>query len=80
MTDGIHKDRHAALAEAIELAGEDAALDGDTLVTACQGPPVCDRQFDDDADLPAEQAKCPWCTRITVHADGTETRVEPTRA
>jgi hypothetical protein len=49
--------------------------DEDPKVIVCQGPPVCGLQGD-EAEA-AMRAGCVWCRRITIHADGTETMVEP---
>ena len=50
----------------------------DPCIIVCQGPPIC-LLVGDEAVQTAE-AGCPWCKRITVHKDGSETIEEPTRA
>jgi hypothetical protein len=47
-------------------------------ITVCQGPPSCDLRGD-EAEA-AQRAGCVWCQRITIHADHSETIVEPSRA
>ncbi len=46
----------------------------DPVVIVCQGPPACLLEGNEEED------GCPWCKRITVHPDGTETVTEPARA
>lgn len=48
------------------------------IVIACQGPPRCD--LEGDAAVEAQRADCVWCSRITLHGDGSETLVEPATA
>lgn len=59
---------------------KDAGLEfvGDPTVVLCHGPPVCD--LTGEAAFDAQMAGCPWCKRVIVHEDGTETVVEPARA
>ncbi len=45
------------------------------VVTVCQGPPRCD--LVDDAAVEAAQNGCPWCERITIYADGSESVTKP---
>lgn len=47
-------------------------------ITICQGPPRCDLQGDEA--ISAQLAGCPWCKRITIHADHSETTQEPSEA
>lgn len=49
----------------------------DAMVIVCQGPPICGLE----GEIAIEAAKngCPWCKRITIHDDGSETVVEPSR-
>jgi hypothetical protein len=42
----------------------------------CQGKPRC--TLTGDAAYQAQRAGCPWCERITLHPDHTETREGPT--
>ena len=49
--------------------------DGDPVVIVCQGPPVC--TLKGEAAKQAMADDCPWCMRIVVHADGTETTADP---
>lgn len=53
-------------------------MSDDPIVIVCQGPPICD--LEGEAAIEAQENGCPWCKRIIVHEDGTETVVEPTRA
>lgn len=50
----------------------------DPIIWCCQGPPRCDLQGDEA--LAAIEAGCPWCKRIVLHTDGSETIVEPSNA
>lgn len=45
------------------------------LIIVCQGPPVCMLQGD-EAEA-SQRAGCPWCKRIIVHPDGTDTVTDP---
>lgn len=45
--------------------------DEDPSVIVCAGPPLC--QLEDDAAVAAAMAGCPWCKRIVMHPDGSET-------
>jgi hypothetical protein len=47
----------------------------DPVITVCQGPPRCDLKGDDA--VAAMESGCPWCERITVHKDGSETTTKP---
>jgi hypothetical protein len=47
----------------------------DPKVFVCQGPPACKLNGDDA--VRQQEKGCPWCKRIRVHADGTETVSEP---
>lgn len=77
----IHKDRQTALEEGLEQVRDAVAAEGvGATVFACQGPPVCDRTFGDDDDVAELTKDCPWCQRIRVEVDGTETVTEPHRA
>lgn len=79
-----------ARAEVIELAKEEARQiwedegEGST-IHICQGPPTCDFYIDDDLSEDEqdkkleEQQACPFCTRIEINDDGTETVTEPSR-
>src|SRR5262245_4066038 len=49
--------------------------DEDPCVVVCAGPPVC--LLVDDAAVAAARGGCVWCTRITLHPDGSETVREP---
>jgi len=49
----------------------------DPRIFVCQGPPGC--MLQDDEAVRAQQAGCPWCRVITLHADGSETIREPHR-
>jgi hypothetical protein len=49
----------------------------DPIIHVCQGPPVC--MLEGDTAVAAQQNGCPWCKRIIVHPDGTETVLEPSR-
>lgn len=56
-----------------------ADIDEDlAVIIVCQGPPRCN--LDGDAAVEAQMAGCAWCKRITVHADHSETIVEPANA
>ena len=50
----------------------------DPQIIVCQGPPRCSLEGDDA--VAAAEAGCPWCRRITLHDDGTETVEEPGNA
>lgn len=50
----------------------------DLQVIVCQGPPRC--ELEDDEAVRAQIAGCPWCKRIVVHRDGSETVREPAHA
>lgn len=52
--------------------------DLDPQVIVCQGPPRCD--LEGDEAVAAQMAGCPWCRRITLHDDGSETVTEPGHA
>ena len=52
--------------------------DEDARIIVCQGPPRCALQGDDAVD--AIEAGCAFCIQIIVHADGTETRIQPGEA
>ena len=47
-------------------------------IIVCQGPPRCDLEGDDAIE--AQMGGCPWCKRIVIHADGSETVTEPGEA
>lgn len=47
-----------------------------TEIIVCQGQPRCD--LDGVDAIIAQSAGCPWCKRITIHDDGSETTTEPT--
>jgi hypothetical protein len=66
---------HSQLIEDLRKAG---AFDALPYIIACQGPPICTLEGDDA--VAAIEADCPWCKRITVHEDGSETVSEPSRA
>lgn len=51
-------------------------FEGEPRIIVCQGPPVCDLKG--DAAVKAAENGCPWCKRITLHDDMTETVIEPT--
>ena len=51
-------------------------LDGDPTITICQGPPICLKQFADGEDVDTYTDACPWCERLIIHQDGTETVVK----
>jgi len=51
--------------------------DEDPIILVCQGRPACDFEGEDGAE--AHMAACVWCTRITCHADGSETVTQPVR-
>jgi hypothetical protein len=53
-------------------------MDEDPIITVCQGRPRCDLQGDEA--VAAQMAGCPWCKRITVHPNGSETTTEPAAA
>ena len=40
-------------------------------VIVCAGPPAC--LLEGDAAVASQEAGCPICKRIVIHADGTET-------
>ena len=43
----------------------------DPMVVVCKGPPIC--MLEGDAACAAIEAGCPWCKRIVIHPDGSET-------
>lgn len=45
------------------------------IVTVCQGPPRCDLEGDEAYEV--ANAGCPWCERITIYADGSESVTKP---
>ena len=44
-------------------------------IIICAGPPVC-LLMGEDA-IAAANSGCPWCSRVTVFDDGTESRTGP---
>jgi hypothetical protein len=54
--------------------------DEDPIIYVCKGPPVCTKEFADDEDPAPYTSQCPWCQRIIVHPDGTETIINVSRA
>jgi len=59
--------------EKLEAAGLE--FEDDPCVIVCQGPPVC--MLEGDEAVKAAEDGCPWCKRITLHDDMTETVVDP---
>ena len=47
-------------------------------IIVCQGPPRC--RLEGDEAVAAQKAGCPFCKRIAVHGDGSETVREPHEA
>lgn len=43
-------------------------------IIACHGPPLC--LLEGDEAVAAQEAGCPICRRIIIHADGTETEYQ----
>lgn len=60
-----------------EIPANDRSMadDAHSVVVVCQGPPLCDREGDEA--VRAQMAGCPWCERITLFDDGTETKTGP---
>lgn len=48
--------------------------DEDPMVTVCAGPPLC--LLEGDEAVASAQNGCPWCKRIVLHPDGSETVTE----
>jgi hypothetical protein len=46
-----------------------------TIIMVCQGSPRC--QLTGDEAVLAQASGCPFCQRITIDEDGTETITEP---
>jgi hypothetical protein len=53
----------------------EGSVEDDPIVIVCQGPPRC--ALEGDEAIAAQETGCRWCRRIIVHADGSETDVEP---
>jgi hypothetical protein len=63
------------------LASASSDDDDPMVIVTCAGPPVCLLQDDARAAAMANRAaNCPWCKRITCHADGSETEEGPAHA
>lgn len=45
--------------------------DDEPCIVVCRGLPVC--QLSGQEAVEAQQAGCPWCKRVWVNEDGTET-------
>lgn len=48
------------------------------MVIVCQGPPRCELTGEEAIEAAANG--CPWCRRIIVHEDGSETETGPGEA